>query len=111
MEQKQIDFLASLFGHMTIRFTPSELVTHMPDISVSVAGEQRPFKGIDSSRPYRVLFCDQYQVVVEARQLFSEAPGVTTYYVASSDLLWVYSGSTDPSVPDTHVREYFRRVL
>lgn len=109
-EEKQIEFLSSLLGHMTFRFSGESMVTHMPDISVSVAGEQRPFEGFDAERPFRVLFCNEYQIAVEARQPFSEALGVTTFNIVSGDLMWVYSGSTMPTMPDTHFREFFRRV-
>ena len=104
------DFLGALVGHMTLTFGKDELHLLMPDIEVLVAGERRPFVGLDEQKPYSMLFCNDSTVVWSARRPFGTTDEATTFHFDGPDSVWVYAGSTVPGVPDLHVREYFQRV-
>jgi hypothetical protein len=82
----------------------------MPDIEVPVAGELQPFKGHESREPYNVLFCNAFTVVISAKQIFGEDHEATTLHFMDGDRFWIYTGGTDPRVPDVHTREFFRRL-
>lgn len=110
LEPKAMDLLEALMGHMTLTFTHTELHQVMPDIEVPVDGQLRPFAGSDERKPYKLLFCGESAVVWSAKRSFGSAEGATTFNFVGPDTVWVYTGSTEPGVPDLHAREYFRRV-
>lgn len=110
LQPKTMEFLEALMGHMTLTFSDSELHQVMPDIEVPVDGELRPFSGSDERKPYKLLFCGESTIVWSARRPFGSADGATTFNFVGPDTVWVYTGSTEPGVPDLHAREYFQRV-
>jgi hypothetical protein len=110
LDLKAMEFLEALMGHMTFTFSDSELHQVMPDIEVPVDGQLRPFAGSDDRKPYRLLFCGESTIVWSAKRSFGTADGATTFNSVGPDMVWVYTGSTEPGVPDLHAREYFQRV-
>jgi hypothetical protein len=122
LQNKTVDFLQALVGHMTLSFDQHELRALMPDIEVPVSGELRPFAGSTQRKPYKVLFCNESTVVWSARRSFDtylsialRAAGdtgkdATTFHFIDADKFWVYLGSTSSKAPDLHAREYFYRV-
>lgn len=103
-------FLQALVGHMTVTFGKSEVHLSMPDIEVPVSGQQRPFAGFEQRKPYKVLFCNESEVVWSAKRSFHSGDEATTYNFVGPDRFWVYLGSNESGVPDLHAREYFHRV-
>jgi hypothetical protein len=110
LQPKTQEFLDALFGHMTLTFSESELHLVMPDLVVPVSGELRPFAGSEERKPYKVLFCNESMIVWSAKRSSSTGDSVTTYYFSGPDTVWVYTGTTEPGLPDLHAREYFQRV-
>lgn len=110
LDPRAMEFLEALMGHMTLTFSDSELHQFMPDIEVPIDRELRPFAGSDERKPYRLLFCGESTIVWSARRSFGSADGAMTFNFVGPDTVWVYTGSTEPGVPDLHAREYFRRV-
>jgi hypothetical protein len=110
LQPKTDAFLAALLGHMTLTFTRNELHEVMPDIEVPVSGHPGPFAGSDKRKSYNVLFCDASMIVWSAKRSFGEGEEATTFNFVDADTFWIYTGSTEPKLPDLHAREYFRRV-
>jgi hypothetical protein len=110
IQQKTEDFLQALVGHMTLTFSKNELHSVMPNIQVPVAGHLRPFAGSDERKPYKVLFCSNSMIVWSAKRSFGTTDTATTFNFVGPNTVWVYTGSTEPNVPDLHGREYFQRV-
>ena len=110
LQPKTEDFLQALVGHMTLTFSESELHLVMPDIEVPVSGQLRPFAGSEERKPYKVLFCSDSTVVWSAKRSFGTTDEATTFHFAGPNTVWVYTGSTEPNMPDLHAREYFQRV-
>jgi hypothetical protein len=110
LQPKTEAFLASLYGHMTLTFGRRELHVAMPDIEVPVSGESKPFAGFEHRAPYKVLFCNSTTVAWSSTVPFAREPKATTALFLDANTFWVYSGTTDPKVPDLHSREYFRRI-
>ncbi|KAB8196212.1 hypothetical protein FKV24_004505 [Lysobacter maris] len=109
LQPKTEAFLQALVGHMTMTFEGGELHLNMPDIEVPISGQMSPFSGFEERKPYEVLFCSSSTIVWSARQPFGDTDEVTTFNFVDPDTIWVYTGSTDPKMPDLHTREYFRR--
>lgn len=110
IQPKTDTFLQALVGHMTLTFSESELHLFMPDIEVPVSGQSRRFHGAEERKPYKVIFCSSSTVVWSAKRSFGTTDEATTFNFVGPDTVWVYTGSTDPNVPDLHAREYFQRV-
>ena len=110
LEPRAETFLAALYGHMRLTFSPGELYVVMPDIQVPVSGKSKPFAGFSEKKPYKILFCNDMTVVFSAKRSFNEEMAATTFNFVSKDQFWVYLGSTDARVPDLNTREYFRRI-
>jgi hypothetical protein len=110
LQPKTDAFLAALLGHITLTFATNELHEVMPDIEVPVSGESRVFAGSDKRKPYKVLFCNASMVVWSAKRSFGEGEEATTFNFVDADTFWIYTGSTEPKLPDLHTREYFQRV-
>ena len=110
LQPKTDAFLAALLGHMTLTFTRTELHEVMPDIEVPVSGKSRPFAGGDHRKAYKIVFCDASMVVWSAKRSYGEGEEATTFNFVDPDTFWVYTGTTEPKLPDLHAREYFRRV-
>jgi len=110
IQQKTEDFLQAMVGHMTLTFSESELHLVMPNIHVPVAGHLRPFAGSEERKPYKVLFCNESMVVWSAKRSFGTTDTATTFNFVGPNTVWVYTGSTEPGMPDLHAREYFQRI-
>jgi hypothetical protein len=110
IQQKTEDFLQAMVGHMTLTFSESELHLVMPNIQVPVAGHLRPFAGSEERKPYKVLFCNESMVVWSAKRSFGTTNTATTFNFVGPNTVWVYTGSTEPGMPDLHAREYFQRI-
>ena len=110
MEDLAIRFLDTLMGHMTLRFSDGELHLVFPDNEVMVNGELKPFEGFESKSAYTVLYGDEREVVIRSTQPVTGKPNITTYHFDGKDVMWAYQGSSDPGVPDLHIREYFKRT-
>ena len=108
LEPRQDSFLAALMGHMIIEFDEKNMRLRLPDLEVPVNGETMPFAGFSEERTYKILFCNDQKSVVQST-LASGKNDVTTYFFVGTDEMWVYAGSSDPTSPDMHLREYFRR--
>ena len=110
LQPKTDAFLAALLGHMSLTFTRDELHEVMPDIDVPVSDHSGPFAGWDKRKPYRVLFCNASMIVWSAKRSFGEGDEATIFNFVDANTFWVYTGSTEPKLPDLHAREYFQRV-
>ena len=110
LQPKAEAFLTALYGHMTLTFTRRDLHLVMPSIEVPVSGERKPFAGFEQRGRYKILFCNSTMLVWSSTPPFDNEPKATTFMFLDSNTYWVYSGSTNPKVPDLHTREYFRRV-
>lgn len=102
-------FMSALFGHMTLTFDEHELHAVMPEITVPSGGEMGRFAGSEERKPYSVLFCNDYSIVWSANRPFGSEPVAYTFNFVDPDTFWVYTGGTDPTLPDLHAREFFRR--
>jgi hypothetical protein len=109
LQPKTDTFLDTLYGHMTLTFTDSEVHVVMPDIEVPVAGESEPFAGVDERKPYRVLFCNSTMLVIANKKYLDDEDEAAILNFVDRDTFWLYSDG-NPKVPEFHTREYFRRV-
>ncbi len=49
-------------------------------------------------------------IVVSGKDPVAGRPTVTTYNFDGPDIMWIYTGGADKAAPDSHFREYFRRI-
>ncbi|GAB3787880.1 hypothetical protein [Dyella agri] len=110
LQPKTEAFLGVMLGHMTLTFTKDGLHSVMPSVDVTVNGQPRHLTGFEESKPYKVLFCNEFEIVWSAKRSFGKKDDVTTFQFVGPDTIWVYMGSTDPVMPDLNAREYFQRV-
>jgi len=110
LEPKTDAFLDALFGNMTLEFKAGELHLRMPDLEVPSNGAIVNFAGFEERKPYETLLCNDIEVVTRSPPQRADRVVATTYYFVAPDVFWVYAGSTDPMLPDLHIREYFRRI-
>jgi hypothetical protein len=110
MRQKPLRFLDSLTGHLTINFSERRKTFDLPDLTVLVNGKETTFQGARYITTYKILFQTEKQIVITSINQFTKKSEATIFYFDSPDLMWVYLGGADDSIPDLHAREYFRRV-
>jgi hypothetical protein len=110
MEDKAERFLDSLMGHMTLTFSESQMKLVFPDIEVVLPSGTKLTPGFTKSSEYKVIYSSSQVVVISSTDPKDGKASVTTYNFVIDSLMWAYSGGADPSVPDIHIREFFRRV-
>jgi hypothetical protein len=110
LKAKTESFLRQLFGHMTLSFDAEHVTLDFPDIGTEIDGAAYPMTGFREKARYKVLFSDDTRTVIQAKDPFTQRETVRIYYFVDNDTMWIYGGSTDPTQPDLHIREYFVRV-
>jgi hypothetical protein len=110
MEPKTEQFLSSIMGHLTLTFTEKSVTTDLPDLNAMVKGKEMPFKGSHYTTTYKILYQSEKAVVLSGIGEFTGKAEVTTYNFDTPDIMWVYTGGAESATPDSHSREYFRRV-
>lgn len=103
-------FLGDIMGRLTITFTQGMVNSSLPDYDVFVDGKKHHMAGFNEDSPYTVLYSTSRVVVASGRELFTGNTVVTTYNFDSPDIMWIYTGGADKNLPDSHYREYFRRL-
>lgn len=103
-------FLGDIMGRLTITFTQGMVNSSTPDHDVFIDGKKHHMEGFNEDTPYTVLYSTSRVVVIAGRESFTGNIVVTTYNFDSPDIMWIYTGGADKYLPDSHYREYFRRL-
>ncbi|AVP99459.1 hypothetical protein C7S18_20805 [Ahniella affigens] len=117
LSRKQTRFMAELLGTLTLTYTKSDVVVRMPDSWVTGRdGKKKPFAAFEDRSKYEIVHCDPYMVitrtvlVTDATDDADSDPLVNVLNMVDDEHYWVYQGQTDPTRPDLHSREYFKKV-
>ena len=110
LEDKTYRFLGDMMGRLTLTFTAEEVRFSLPDWDVMIEGEERHMVGFSNETSYTVLYVNEHVIVVTGAEPVTGREIVTTYNFDSPDLMWIYTGGAGNALPNSHYREYFRRV-
>ena len=110
LEKRTDHFLEQMMGRLTITFSTDRVKSVMPAYDATINGKSHHMTGFESDNTYRVLYSGPRVVVVSSLQPVTNTLAVTTYNFDGPDVIWIYTGGADQVLPDSHYREYFRRV-
>jgi hypothetical protein len=110
LQPKTEKFIGDIMGRLTLNFTDTEVTSLLPDFNVVIEGKTHEMKGFVSSSSYTVLYSSPKVVAVSSEEPVTGNTVVTIYNFVDRNTFWVYTGGSDKALPDSHYREYFRRV-
>ena len=108
MQDKTALFLDQLMGHMIITFTPTKMITDMPDVDTkSALGVVSRFRESHESGVYKFLGSTSTQVAISAAEPVTGLQKITVFNFEDENTAWIYLGGGN--FPDMNLREYFVR--
>jgi len=110
LQPKTEKFIKDIMGRLTLTFTKTELSSFLPDFDVVIERKTHSMKGFKTSGPYTVLYSLSKVVAVSEVEPVTHRTVVTVYNFVDDNTFWIYTGGSDKALPDSHYREYFRRV-
>ena len=110
LEDKTYTFLNDIMGQLTLTFSRDKVSSSLPDSDVTIAGKVHHMVGFNEQAPYAVIYASDRVVVTSGVEPVTHTAVVTTYNFDSPDVMWIYTGGADNALPNSHYREYFRRV-
>ncbi|MBK8583471.1 MAG: hypothetical protein IPL86_17170 [Flavobacteriales bacterium] len=110
LQPKTEKFIEDIMGRLTLTFTKTKLISLLSDFDVVIEGKTHRMEGFMSSSPYTVVYSSENVVAVSAVEPVTNKATVTIYSFVDQNTFWVYTGGSDKALPDSHYREYFRRV-
>jgi hypothetical protein len=110
LEEKTYKFLSDMMGRLTLTFTRDRVRSVLPDWDTSIEGRARQMVGFGDEAPYRVLYANERVIVISGAEPVTHQETVTTFNFDGPDTMWIYTGGSDKALPQSHYREYFRRV-
>ncbi len=110
LEDKTYKFLSDMMGRLELTFTPEQVHFYLPDWEAKIEGKAHRMVGFNEKTPYTVLYASERVIVATGIEPVTGKKVVTTYNFDGPDVMWLYTGGADNALPDSHYREYFRRV-
>ena len=110
LQDKTRKFLSDMMGRLTLTFTQSRVSSSLPDYDVCIEGKKHHMVGFNEEAPYTILYSTSRVLVTSGREPVTANIVVTTYNFDSPNIMWIYTGGADNALPNSHYREYFRRV-
>jgi hypothetical protein len=110
LQDKTRKFLSDMMGRLTLTFTHNQVRSSLPDYDVCIEGKKHHMVGFNEDASYTVLYSAGRVIVTSGREPVSGNAVVTTYNFDSPDIMWIYTGGADNALPNSHYREYFRRL-
>ena len=110
LEAKREKFLEDIMGRLSITFDKHNVISVLPDHEVIIEGKKYNMAGFTEKSIYTIIASNKNVVVVSEKENVSGKQVFTSYNFVSADVMWVYTGGADRTLPDSHYREYFRRV-
>jgi len=110
LEDKTYKFLADMMGRLTLTFTKDHIESSLPDWDVTIEGKSHHMVGFKEKQPYSIIYNIAHVIVTKGVTPVVHTEGVTTYNFDGPDIMWIYTGSSDQVLPNSHYREYFRRI-
>ncbi|MBL8248632.1 MAG: hypothetical protein JNK95_09775 [Candidatus Competibacter sp.] len=110
LQDKISDFIGDMMGRLTLTFTHDKVHSSLQDYDVIVEGKKHRMVGFNEHAPYTILYSSNRIIVTSGREPVTGNVVVTKYNFDSPDVMWIYTGGADSVLPNSHYREYFRRV-
>lgn len=109
-EEKTYRFSEELYGRMTMSIGEDRIRYLLPDFDVEVEGKPFRMTGFDETLPYRIIHESEKVIVAVGTEPVTGNETITIYNFIGRDLMWIYTGGADKALPESHDREYFRRI-
>lgn len=109
-DEETYRFSGELYGRMTMSIGEDRIRYLLPDFDVEVEGKPFRMTGFDETLPYRVINESEKVIVAVGTEPVTGNETVTIYNFIERNLMWIYTGGADKVFPESHDREYFRRI-
>jgi len=110
MSDKTEEFLSQMMGHLTLEFDGKTVHMEMPDLKISLDGEDNDLTGMNETAGYKIIFKNDRTVAIAGYNPVIKKDTITVYNFVEPDLMWVYVSGFDAGMSDLNFREYFKRL-
>ena len=105
IQQKQIDFLSQILGHLLITYTENEIIEHeVAAIKVKVNSKESDFIFKKTISKYTITSCSENTIKLRYKHPYAGKVKTSVTFI-DDNTFWISN-----NLPNVTMREYFTRV-